>query len=620
MLRARGARPGPFGPAEAEGDRVGPARETRPQHEARHSHKDWRACARCIYYKLSPKWIKSYGSLGHQVGRNRHRSQWLCEKPARKGGLWGIGCALCADLLYRVGATPAGRTLLRGRRLATKWARFEVRSRNAMGAEHVHQHSLTSCHRLAVGAFLRPDCPLTVMCQEGPVDDDLLRGAVPQPPDWLRVWRSMKTPTSFHSAASNSQTEHFIRSMRARPVPRKAFAQMAAVLAEALRCTKRKWLSQASSICLSMDDKADYRIVRFKCNCDVPPPAGEGPRVGWHALPPKGARRGILAVVRNGGLCRRQIEDFDEDRSLETAESIVRAIKVFCTPLGEECDQELYTHILSNTRIFTADGGPKEQKAARILRERYCQNIVLIIRDPAHAVRIACRDPLHMEARFQEQHDRLFGRHGLIPDVKNSFQWRLKLQAAQQRVIDTDGSQGGGLTRIMRHFSYAEQRFDSFASPMRKYVCMVNAVALLLAAVATDGRLDRPTRLRATQSLEAMTEESLMSAGVTADYAEECTDFIRKFDVTDHDPAITARQRRSFLQRMRVLFLQGHIVTPAPTGMTLTAIVLDQCREARAIPYGDGRLKMLWTPASPQKLEAVMQSIHVVVETMMERV
>ena len=204
--------------------------------------------------------------------------------------------------------------------------------------------------------------------------------------------------------------------------------------------------------------------------------------------------------------------------------------------------------------------------------------------------------------------------------MKNSFQWRLKLQACQQRVIDTDGHQGGGLTRIMRHFSYAEQRFDSFAAPMCKYCCTINACALPLAAVATDGRLDRPTRLRATESLEAMTEESLMSAGLAADYAEECTDFIRKFDVTDHDPGITARQRRAFMKRMRTLFLQGHILTPPPTGMTLTAIVLEQGREARAIPYGDGRLKMLWTPASPKQLEACMKSVHLVVETMLERV
>ena len=262
----------------------------------------------------------------------------------------------------------------------SKWARFEVRSRNAMGAEHVRQHLLATCHKLAVSVFLRPDCPLTEMCQEDQADDELLRGAVPQPADWLRVWRAMKTPTSFHSAASSSQTEHFIRSMRARPVPRKAFAQMAAVLAESLRCTKRQWLSEASSISLSMDDKADYRVVRFKCDAGAPPPAGEAVRVGWHAVPPRGRHRGILAVVRNAGLSRRQIEDFDEDRSLDAAESIVRAITTFCTPLGEECDQELRSHILLHTRIFTADGGPKEQKAARILRDKYCPNIVLIIR------------------------------------------------------------------------------------------------------------------------------------------------------------------------------------------------------------------------------------------------
>jgi hypothetical protein len=245
--------------------------------------------------------------------------------------------------------------------------------------------------------------------------------------------------------------------------------------------------------------------------------------------------------------------------------------------------------------------------------------MVLILRDPAHAVRIACRDPLHAETRFKEQMDRLFGRHGLVPDVQYSEVWKLKLQTCQRRVLDATGSQGGGLAHVLRHFSYAKQRFDSFAAPLRKYCCMVNAIALLLATVATDMRQPAATRARAALSLEAMTFENLLTAGVSADYAEECADFIRQFDIDDHDPAVTLAQARRFEERMQYLFQQAYTLSKPAAGQTLTNVVIQQCREAQVIPYGD-RVKVLWTRGCKEAAKLVMKSIQVVVDTMLERV
>ena len=400
---------------------------------------------------------------------------------------------------------------------------------------------------------------------------------------------------------------------------------MVEIMAEAVRVQKRQWLKTAWSITLSMDDRKDYRIVRFKCDAPVGPsvmPGGVSP-----ALPvaPGGVapavsslcRRGILAVLRNGGRKTVTLEQLDDDKSRDMALSVVGAIESFCTDAGV-LDEALQRHILQSVRTFTADGSKVAQKAARILRDEHCRNMVLILRDPAHAVRIACRDPLHAEARFKEQLDRLFGKHGLVPDVQYSDVWRLKLQTCQRRVLETEGGQGGGLAHVMRHFSYAKQRFDSFAAPLRKYCCMVNAIALLLATVASDKRQQAATRARAATSLEAMTFEKLLAAGVSADYAEECADFIRQFDVDDHDPALTGAQARRFEERMRQLFQQAHILRKPPTGQTLTNIVIEQCSEARAIPYGD-RIKVLWTRGSRDKVQGVMKSIQVVVDTMLER-
>ena len=273
-----------------------------------------------------------------------------------------------------------------------------------------------------------------------------------------------------------------------------------------------------------------------------------------------------------------------------------------------------------HTRVITADGGPSVQKAARILAQSQdMPNIVLILRDPAHAIRIAARDPLHAEARFKSQLDRLFGTHGLVPDVQYSDMWKLKLAACQLRVLSVDGTQGGGLTKVMRHFAFAKQRFDSFAAPLRKYCCALHAIALLLAMVAADKRLQQKVRARAVTALEEMTEANLVTAGLSADYAEECADFIRIFDTDDHDISRTGREVRAFLSRMKTLFLDAHILAPPPHGETVTSIVLSQCRQAKAIPYGE-RIKILWTKGSERRVREVMESMHVVVQTMLERV
>jgi hypothetical protein len=42
-------------------------------------------------------------------------------------------------------------------------------------------------------------------------------------------------------------------------------------------------------------------------------------------------------------------------------------------------------------------------------------NVVAILRDPAHMIRIACKDPLHRIGRFEQQYKRLFSdRHSVI--------------------------------------------------------------------------------------------------------------------------------------------------------------------------------------------------------------
>ena len=79
-----------------------------------------------------------------------------------------------------------------------------------------------------------------------------------------------------------------------------------------------------------------------------------------------------------------------------------------------------------------------------------------------------------------------------------------------------------GVKHILRHFSYAPHRYESWADPRRKYACTLNAIALTLADIAGDARQTSATRARAEQSLDAMTARDILEAGLAADFGEIC--------------------------------------------------------------------------------------------------
>ena len=73
----------------------------------------------------------------------------------------------------------------------------------------------------------------------------------------------------------------------------------------------------------------------------------------------------------------------------------------------------------------------------------FCPHLRLVLRDPAHAIRIACRDPLATEDRIGEQWQRLTGgKHSVLATIQNSEALRAKLEACQRRVLQVDQCQG----------------------------------------------------------------------------------------------------------------------------------------------------------------------------------
>ena len=285
----------------------------------------------------------------------------------------------------------------------------------------------------------------------------------------------------------------------------------------------------------------------------------------------------------------------------------------------------LKQHIFRHVLTYMADGAAPAQKCGKLLRAGPLPHITLIIRDGAHALRTATQDPVKLQDEFGRFWSDIFdSRHALVPDIQNSHAWRSKLLLAQRHILKHNGRQGGGLAVALRHLSFAKQRFDSAAAPARKYCCLLSAIALLPIAIAADARLDGAVQRRAQRLLDLMTPRHIVTAGLFADYTAETLRFVRRFDVDDHDLAGTLNQKRHFLQRMRLLFKQAHVLATPPPGVTgggmmCTWIAISQAMECGPIYYLD-RCLNLWPAGAKEEALGALDAMQEVVGAMEHRV
>ena len=250
---------------------------------------------------------------------------------------------------------------------ACTWARFEVRQLAQVRLQGVRQHAETPSHRAAVRAyFAPPEAKVTIV--QGPrqseacqgvraTDAELFKGAVPQVADWVRAWRACRSPISFNAAADHGLTTNFIHGARAPAcTSRRAFRSLVRILALGIRARKRAALIAAKSICLLLDDRGAYRLIRYKC---------DGPQQGGDALGSLGDYTcGCLGVVHRGGAAKaKQLEDLSDDYSRKMAESITRALARACASPDGDVDVSVLEAIQRKIRIGVADGGAPVQKA-----------------------------------------------------------------------------------------------------------------------------------------------------------------------------------------------------------------------------------------------------------------
>ena len=442
-----------------------------------------------------------------------------------RGGLWGFGCRVCAKA--RAEYVASKRKCWAGR--FSKFASFQVRPTSGYHARfQVEQHQRSAAHRHAAGAKKRAlvnreereSEPLPLACPAAPsssrteevvaqADAALLRGNVPSAAEWRDAWAMLSETTSLRKCARMCRKQFSTEDageMRTRKRRRKQLC----VMAEVLRVRTREILRNATSMSLSLDE-SNYRvIVRYRC--DVPSSAGEGPGVAGNVGASGFSHAGVLGIL----FCKKdRAAEFEEDHAVTAVEGLDSFLTRFCTPLGRgrrkalplACDAQLKKHIMRTVTSLSADGAAKERRALFLAGRELFPNLLIVIRDPAHAIRIATK-ALHCDEVFGEVWQELFdGRHALAPDLMNSAKWHNLFEAIQEEGALPLAEPGIGrkpLQAVVRNLSFAKQRFDSTAGPVGKIALMLLPVATLLAYISSDKRHDKKMQERALRLLRKL--------------------------------------------------------------------------------------------------------------------
>ena len=543
------------------------------------------------------------------------RAAWLGRGVGRTTGLWGLGCVPCSKFLASGKKLPA--KLGRAKGVLSKFAKFEVRPTSSFHARFlIERHSAMFAHRMVTGTCLlppersrrrvdspprlhrpaQPDAqippqPLACLLGESAAgaadavpaaDAALLKGNVPSPEEWENAWSLLSEDTSCigasrilaKQAASGATPEWSVDRQR------KRLRRQLCVMAEVLRRKIRQELRLATCITLALDESRYRKIVRYRA--DVPDASHVAAEAaGSHRLGSRWRHVGACGFSTSGVLgildcSKKHPSDFEDDHAVTAVKMLDSFLTRFCTPLGRSsdrrngtqplaCDEELKTHLLNTVTCLSADGAAKERRAVFLAARELFPNVLIVIRDSAHAIRIAMK-ALHCDEVFASVWKELFDqRHALVPDLMNSQKWQNLLAAIQEDTRRVILSRPGLadypqlLAGVQANVAFAKQRFDSTAGPVAKVALMLLPIATLLAHIASDQRHDPPQRDRATALLQKLDSRFCTATGVSADWGIVCTWFLRRFDVACHDIAKSRSEIDCMIETLDATFAEGRV-------------------------------------------------------------
>jgi len=320
-----------------------------------------------------------------------------------------------------------------------------------------------------------------------------------------------------------------------------------------------------------------------------------------------------------------------EGSQLPVAVAPSRGAKRKRQPVAISLDEDGYKSYRDKVRVLASDGGAAERRALFFSASGdFFPNAALAIKDMTHCIRIATQKPMQMVEAYAEVYDEIVDkRHALLPDIQNSNKWQNILQGIQKEVLQMSSLRlPGCLDVVLAHLAFAKQRMDSVADPLAKVCLMLMPIALLLASISSDERVERTRRAKASQILSKMQPKFLHAMAVSADWGLICLDLLRLFDAGDHDISNSADELDMFEETIKCVFVNGGVFHELPKASAsgdadanaafITERVRKQTRAKCVFRCGDTQT-VAWGPLREADLQQLALNTRVAASVMLER-
>ena len=117
------------------------------------------------------------------------------------------------------------------------------------------------------------------------------------------------------------------------------------------------------------------------------------------------------------------------------------------------------------------------------------------------------------------------------------------------------------LDKVLKHLSFAKQRFDSISDPQAKLALLLLLVGAMLALQASDERNSKDLRDRCVARLKKLSTKFCIALGLSADWGQVCALVLHVFDSSKHDIAYTRAEIDWLIKILELLFIEGHVWT-----------------------------------------------------------
>ena len=297
---------------------------------------------------------------------------------------------------------------------------------------------------------------------------------------------------------------------------------------------------------ISQDSRDDALLMRVRCVLWELPKALRNRVIdGKTSMNQYRPEHGPWVVERVLG-----VEKLGADRSAgKTAQITVQTLRdvVRKLPNGFERVQAI-------TRFFTADNAADEVKACQLMREELPQ-LQFDLPDGSHSIQLAIKNGCCGDPEVDKVRQIMLTNKKPYPSISN-----LLRHSTRFRSVFKEEQQGSTLT-VLSHLSWAPQRMSSQARSLSRASLKLSDVLSALAREA-DGQTSAKSVQAARYNIkEIASYRRLMIAGLLADLCVEHHKAIRQADRETCDPAMVAAYLQDFEKVVRVLFLDGQIMT-----------------------------------------------------------